>query len=137
MIDGRHLVRLQKGENIVESLTKYLTENNIRAGSISGIGAADYVSLRYYSVEEQKYYGKEFEGEFEIASMNGNVSLMDGKIWPHLHIVLGDTDYKCFGGHLEEARIGVTCEIFIEPLDAEIDRTVDEETGLKVWSLHG
>jgi len=135
LIDGKWLVRIERGEEIVESITKFLNEQNIRAGSISGIGAASKVTLRYYSMVDKQYHGKTFEGEFEIASMNGNVSVMNGKIWPHIHIVLGDIEYQCFGGHLESGIVGVTCEVVIDPLNAELVRFADDDTGLNLWDL--
>lgn len=134
-IEERYVLRIQRGEEIVGSITKLLHEQDIRAGTISGIGAASNVKLRYYSVEEQKYHSMSFEGAFEIATLTGNISVVDGKSWPHLHIVLTDTDYKAFGGHLESAVVGVTCEVILEPFEAEIDRTFDKETGLKLWKL--
>ena len=132
---SRHLLRIHRNEEIVQVITDFLKEKTIRSGSISGIGAASNVKLRYYSMEDQKYHGKEFTGEFEIASLTGNISVMDGEIWPHIHIVLGDTNYNCFGGHLESAIVGVTCEIIIDEMEEELLRTFDEETGLKLWCL--
>jgi uncharacterized protein len=134
-VGNSYLLRIARGEEIVESVTQFLKEKNIRSGSLSGIGAASDVTLRYYSLEDKKYHSKEFSGEFEIASLNGNISILDGEIWPHIHIVLSDTDYHCFGGHLEKAIVGVTCEIVISPLEGEVVRTFDKETGLKLWSL--
>lgn len=135
VIDNRHLIRINRGEEIVESLTNYIQANNITAGAISGIGAASQITLRYYSLEDKQYHSRDFTGEFEIASLSGNVSLLDEKPWPHLHIVLGDTNYQCFGGHLEAATVGVTCEVIIDTLPTTIERELDEETGLKLWKF--
>ena len=132
---GRILLRLERGEEIVEQITNFLQAEDIRAGSIVCLGAASHVKLRYYSMKDKQYHGGEFEGEFEIASLNGNISTMDSKIWPHIHIVLADTEYQCFGGHLESAIVGVTCEIVIDPIGEEVSREFDEETGLKLWNL--
>ena len=134
-IQNRHFIVLQRGEEIVDAITHYVQEKDLRSGSISAIGAADQVVLRYYDVATKKYESKTFEGQFEIASLLGNISLLDGKPWPHLHITLTDTDYRAFGGHLQSARVGVTCEIIIDATDTTIEREVDEETGLKVWKL--
>jgi len=129
------LLRIDREEEIVETITAFLKEQGIEAGSISGIGAADSVTLRYYSLETKEYYSKEFEGEFEIASLTGNVSVVDGQPWPHVHIVLAGTDYKAFGGHLHKATVGVTCEVIITPIEGTIERELDEAIGLKLWQL--
>lgn len=131
----RYFLVLVRGEEIVQSITDVLNEHNIHAGTIMGIGAASEVTLRYYDVETKEYYGKDFAGKFEIASLMGNISLLDGEPWPHLHIVLGATDYSTFGGHLASGTVGVTCEIVIDAAEQPIERVLDQDTGLKVWNL--
>lgn len=116
-------------------IQKYILERGISAGTIQGIGAVDRVVLQYYSLEKKEYFSKEFEGEYEIASLLGNISLMDGKPRAHLHIVIGDTEYRAFAGHLESAQVGITCEIVLDETSTEINRGLDPETGLKVWDL--
>ena len=73
--DSAHVLILETGEEIVEGLTKYLTENNITAGSISGIGAATDVILNFYNVETKEYEEKGFPEELEILSLVGNISI--------------------------------------------------------------
>jgi predicted DNA-binding protein with PD1-like motif len=36
------------------------------------------------------------------------------------------------GGHLNQARISVTCEMFIHILDGQVDREKDPETGINL-----
>lgn len=133
--ENRYFIVLKKGEEIIESVTQALKEHNIQSGTIMGIGAASDALFRYYDVDEKKYFSKEFEGKFEITSMTGNVSLLDGEPWPHIHAVFGDTDYSTFGGHLSRATVGVTCEIVIDANKRPIERALDAETGLNVWCL--
>ncbi len=134
-VGSRHFLVLKRGEEICEQINSYVRERNIRAGSISAIGAADIVTLRYYDVKKKEYFSKTFEGEFEITALLGNVSVMNGKPWAHLHITIGDTEYKAYAGHLHNARVGVTCEVIIDATETEITRVKDDETGLNVWDL--
>ena len=134
-VGSRHFLVLKRGEDIAVEIQKYILEQQITAGSISGIGATDQVVLQYYDMKKKDYFSKEFEGEYEIASLIGNISVINGKAFPHLHIVIGDTEYRAFGGHLQSARVSITCEIIIDATDTEIGRILDEETGLKVWNL--
>ncbi|OGJ68006.1 hypothetical protein A3B61_04875 [Candidatus Peribacteria bacterium RIFCSPLOWO2_01_FULL_53_10] len=134
-VASRHFLVLKRGEEICETINAYVREKNICAGSISGIGAANLVTLRFYDVKKKEYFSKTFEGEYEIATLLGNISLMDGKPWAHLHITIGDREYHAFAGHLHSARVGVTCEVIIDAANTEIGRVRDEEMGLKVWDL--
>ncbi|MBM3230765.1 DNA-binding protein [Candidatus Peregrinibacteria bacterium] len=134
-IDKRWFLRIERGEAIMASIADFLCRHAIRAGSISGIGAASEMTLRYYSMEDKRYHDKTWKGEFEIASLLGNVAVVDGKPAPHVHIVLGDTNFQAIAGHLHEAVVGVTCEIIIDPASKEIIRFADEETGLNLWDI--
>ncbi len=135
-VGSRHFLVLKRGEEICEQINAYLQAKTICAGSISAIGAADIVTLRYYDVQKKEYFSKTFEGEYEITALLGNVSIMNGKSWAHLHITIGDTEYKAYAGHLHSARVSVTCEVIIDATTTEITRVKDEVTGLNVWDLN-
>ena len=64
--------------------------------------------------------------------MNGDVSILDKKRMLHLHTVIGDINYKTYGGHLVDGDIGVTGEITIIPMLGKAVRKYNEETGLNL-----
>ncbi len=134
-VDSRFFLRIDRGEEIVGTLTAFLDAERIAGGAISGIGAVEKATLQYYDIAAKQYYSRDFAEAMEIVSLLGNVSLKDGKPWPHLHVILSDTNFQCFGGHLASAIVGVTCELIIDQSDVAIERSLDEETGLKLWSL--
>jgi len=127
-VNNTYIVRLEKGEEILSSLTKFCEDNKIYSGSISGIGGADEVTLKYYDLIQKKYLEKRFADgiNYEIIALNGNISRLDGKPFIHMHITLGDPQYKVFGGHLGSAKISITAEIYINVVDTVIDRKYDE-----------
>ena len=133
--DHRHLLRIDRGEKINETIIEYLQSKGITAGKISGIGAAADLTLGFYDVHTKEYYSKLFEGDYEITSLLGNVSIKDGGPWAHLHITISDKDCRAYGGHLESGTVAVTCEVIIEEVDAAIERAFDEKTGLQLWQL--
>lgn len=135
-IKNGYVVKLEKGEEIIESLTKFCRDNNIKAGFIAGIGAADNVVLKYYNKEKKEYLSKKFSGEsYEIISLSGNISLLGDKPFLHVHIALSQADYKVFGGHLGSADITVTGEIIITSCDSRIKRKLDNDFGLNLFDL--
>ena len=67
--------------------------------------------------------------DHEIASLAGNVTLMNGEVYLHLHATIGGQDNIAYSGHLNSAVISVTCEIFIDAYDGKVDREKNEETG--------
>ena len=88
--DDAYVVRLDCGEEIVESLTKICDREKITLATIEGIGAADHAVIGLYNVGEQVYHKTELNGPMEITALTGNVSTMDGKTYLHIHINLCD-----------------------------------------------
>ncbi len=127
-VENIFIVRLDVGEEILSSLTELCSQEKITAGTISGIGAANYADIGLYEVAKRKYHGTILEEEMEIASLNGNISRKDGKVYLHLHAAFANKQGQIFGGHLRSARISATAEIYIHTVPAKIERVFDEET---------
>ena len=50
--DGnKYILRLFKGEKLMETLNKFFADNDIKAGYIMGLGAVDFVELGHFSLE--------------------------------------------------------------------------------------
>ncbi|NQV17634.1 MAG: DNA-binding protein [Armatimonadetes bacterium] len=131
----RFVIRIDKEEKIVETLTKICVENNITLGIISGIGAVCGARIGMFKPKEKKYVTTELLGDYEITSLNGNISIMNGEVYLHLHINLADEKQKTFGGHLNEAVVSATCEVVIEKVEGSIEREYDNETGLNLLKI--
>lgn len=129
------LVRIEKGEDVVEKLFELVEKLQLKNGSISGIGASDNITVGLYSVEKQEYTKKNFTGEMEITSILGNISIMNDKPYLHMHITFADENLNVHGGHLNEAIISATCEIIISKIDEKVDRFKDSETGLNLYDI--
>lgn len=129
------IVRLDKGEEILESLTFLCRKNTIKLASVSGIGAVNKVSIGLFRQESQEYFTKEIIGDMEITGLTGNISQQDGAVYVHLHIVVTDISYQAFGGHLNAGWIGATSEIVIDIIDGEINRQFSKEVGLNLMKF--
>ncbi len=132
---SRYVVRLDKGDEIVSSLKQFCTENSIRLGSITGIGAANSITIGLFETASKQYHSKTLTGDFEITGLTGNISFMNNEVYLHLHITVSDSAYKTFGGHLTSAVISGTCELAIDTIDGTIERQFDEDTGLNIYNL--
>ena len=84
---------------------------------------------------QSEYQKKNIQEDLEILNVAGNIAMVDGEPFAHLHIILGDKNYNTIGGHLFSARISVTCEVFIRALDTVLKREFDEETQLKLLKI--
>jgi len=127
------IIKIVKGEKVVEQLKNFCKKEGIKNGWFSGIGAPDWAEIAHYSVVDKKYSSFVLEEPLEMISLIGNVFLGPEKeLIIHAHISVGRPDGEMRGGHLVEARIGGACEILFTPIQASLTKKFDEETGLKV-----
>lgn len=133
--ENHWIVRIDKGEEVVETLEQFCRDKGIRLGTISGIGAADKATIGLFKTRTKEYVRKEVVGDYEITNLTGNISRMNDEVYLHLHINLSDSDYHTFGGHLNSAVVSATCEVVIRVLDGEVDREFSEEIGLNLYKM--
>ena len=128
-------VRLDLGEDIIAQLKTLCEDEGIRLGRVEAIGATDRAVIGVYDLEKKEYYPEEINEFMEITSLNGNITVMDGKPYIHLHATLADQRHAVHGGHVVEMRVGATCEMFITVPEGEISRTKDEALGINLWTF--
>ncbi len=126
------LIRLDPGEEVVAGVAEVCEKENIRLGIVSGIGAVDRATVGLFNPTTKEYKSTTLEKPYEIGNLTGNISEMDGKIYLHLHATLADVDHNAFGGHLNEARVSATAEIWIDIVKGEIDRKFSDTIGLNL-----
>ena len=130
-----YMVRIDLGEDIVESLKKLCEDEHIRLGCVEAIGATDHGVIGVYDLVKKEYYPEKTDAFMEITSLNGNITTMDGKPYIHLHATLADQHHVIHGGHVLELRVGATCEMFVTVLDGEVNRQKDEGLGINLWTF--
>jgi hypothetical protein len=130
-----YFIRLQRGEEIIASLTSLAEKEKLQSGFLFGLGAVANPKLGYYDLKTKEYQSETFEGEFEIVNLTGNISQFEGKPLIHAHMTISDEDCRAFGGHLFSAQIHATGEITILDFSLAVSRKLDAEIGLKLLDL--
>lgn len=131
----RFVIRLMKGEEVVASLVEFAARHGIEAAALSGIGAVDSITLGYFDPEKRDYLREELPDSHELASMNGNLSLLEGKPTFHIHATLADRGHRARAGHLFSARVSVTVEVVLTRLPGRMERAWEQEIGLNLLQL--
>ncbi|MBI2136434.1 DNA-binding protein [Candidatus Woesearchaeota archaeon] len=129
---NRYFIMLENGEEIIESLTKFLAANKITSGFFTAIGAVEKVELGYFFQKKKQYRGKVIEQEMEVVSLNGNITSMDNKPYIHAHAVLSDENMQTYAGHLKFGIVGPTLEIILIAFNANVKKKFNEKVGLNV-----
>jgi predicted DNA-binding protein with PD1-like motif len=128
-------LRVDRGEEIVACVKTVCEKERIRFGSIAGIGAVGHAVVGLYRVAEKKYYSNTFDGEMEMTSLLGNATEKGGRAYLHFHANFAKADGSVVGGHLNEAVVSGTAEIFIRTAEGSIGRRTDPVTGLNIFDL--
>lgn len=124
-------VRLDLGQPLFTSLEQIASEYGWKSGFIWGLGALKNCELGFYHLHQKTYDRKMFKDEAELLALTGNLAMLDGKPFFHMHVVLGGADFKCFGGHLFSADVAVTCELFFSEQNIPAQRVQNDVIGLK------
>ena len=129
------VMRIDKGEEILTQLKAMALKENIQLASVRALGATNDFTVGVFKVDEKKYYANHFTGDFEIVSLTGTISTMNGEYYAHLHMSAGDEQGRVFGGHLNKAIISATCEMVVEVIDGRVERTHDADVGLNLFKF--
>ncbi|PKK40051.1 hypothetical protein ABB02_00556 [Clostridiaceae bacterium JG1575] len=129
------ILRLNKGEELLEQVTAFCTKEAIRLGTFTGLGALEEVEMGLFLHDEKTYQSKTWTGAMEIIALHGNITTKDGALYLHCHMGIGDEALTMHGGHLNRAIINPTCELFLTSYEGMVDRFFDAETGLNLLAL--
>jgi len=127
-IEGVFIFRIPEGKELVKEIEKFASENDIKCGGVMVIGALKNARIGYYDPKMKKYIEMDVDEQVELLSAIGNISLKEGKVFLHLHAVLGKRDFSVVGGHLIKGEVFVA-EVIIQKFSGKLERKLDS-TGL-------
>jgi hypothetical protein len=135
--DGRRTFVLvcDRGDDPVEALTAAAKRFDLRAASLTGIGAFAAVTLGFFDHARRDYRRRVIREQVEVLSLIGNVALDRGEPRVHAHIVVGRSDGAALDGHLLGGAVEPTLEITLVEAPAILRRRTDPATGLALIDL--
>ncbi|MGM0607049.1 MAG: PPC domain-containing DNA-binding protein [Candidatus Muiribacteriota bacterium] len=129
-INSGYILAFKAGERVIQKFDDFCRQNNIRGGIFNGIGAFDYLKLGHFNITTQRYMEKVYRESLEVISIKGNITEKEGEPFIHMHTTVSDSNFNVYGGHLIEAEVSVTLEVYIRVFEEKIIRKFDEKTGL-------
>ena len=127
------VVRIDKNEEITEQIRAVAEQEEIKLASVQALGAVDDFTVGVFDTRTKTYASNRFRGAYEIVSLTGTISTMDGAFYLHLHMSAGDGSGAVFGGHLNRANVSATCEMVIRVIPGQVDRAFSQEIGLNLF----
>ncbi len=134
-LTGRtYIFRIQKGKDLMEALTDFCHDNQIKCGIINGTGALENATLSSYDQAKKKYDKRVVAKPMEMVSLMGNVSIMDNRANVRADVVLVDAEGNMDGGQLTAGTKVFVAEVYIQELVGEPKvRKQDKVTKLNIW----
>ena len=134
MTNDVFIYKLEKNQDLLNSIKTIVEENKITSAMLYLIGAVKTATFGFY--KDGAYQPKIIDENLEILSCMGNISKKDDEIIVHAHVTFGNSEGKAFGGHLLEGSIiDPTGELFILQLKDELKRKFDPATKLSFLDL--
>ncbi len=139
-----HAIRLEPGEDVMQSLQKFCEEHHIGNGAIlTGVGSLRGCSF-FDPTEVPDRPGYYVYGDpielpcpIELISMNGIICTEpDGKPSLHIHAAFADENGKEYGGHFNVGNCVLsTVELVLAELDGlRMTRAMDPDRGVPVFT---
>ena len=109
-----HILRLDDGEDIIESILKSARDSRSTMLICAGLGMVTDFELGYF--EKGEYVSKSYPEPHELLSIQGVISGY-GEHRVHIHVSVADREHRMFGGHLLKGKVWMSNEIGILRLD--------------------
>ena len=131
----KYVLRLESGDDILQSIRQFATAKRLSAGLLEGIGSLSKVKLGHYDFQTRKYSYETFEDDLEILNLSGNIAIMNRQPLPHVHVTLGRRDFSVIGGHMDEGSSANMVEIGMWKLPGKLVKAKEDQIGLNVLQL--
>ncbi len=119
-----------KDDEFMAGLTEFAENNHFSASHFTAIGAFHEALFGWFDGEKKAYRKIPITDQVEVASLIGDIGLVNGKPAVHAHAVVGFPDGTTRGGHIISATVWPTLELFLTDEPATLVKEEDPETDL-------
>jgi predicted DNA-binding protein with PD1-like motif len=131
--DAFVLVRLEHGEDILESIKHTIKEERSTMVIVSGLGMISDFELGYF--DRGNYLKRSYVEPHELLALQGTIST-EGEPRIHIHATVANKEHDAFGGHLMSGKVWMSNEIGLVRLERLVSvRALDAEKGVGILHL--
>src|ERR1700730_6471847 len=125
-----YAVIFAKGDEAFSGLMEFAEKYHVTSGHFTAIGALSRATLGWFDLQKKMYRKIPINEQVEVLSMIGDFALYQGKPALHTHMVVGHRDGTAAGGHVFEAIVSPTLEVFVTADPIPLNKKANTETGL-------
>jgi uncharacterized protein len=112
---GEHVyaVIFSKDDEVLSGLTDFAKQYHAGDAYLTGIGSISNALTVWFDLDRKLYHPLPVHEQVEVLSVIGDIATFQGKPIVDTHVVLGKHDGTTTGGHLFEAHVNPTLEVFV------------------------
>jgi hypothetical protein len=127
-----YVIVLAKGDEVMSGLTDFARENKVTSASFTAIGAFSRATVAWFDDSRKEFKLNPINQQVELVSMIGNITLVNDKPAVHTHVSVASSDGTVRGGHLINAVVFPTLELFMTVYPEPLHKQPDEATELEL-----
>jgi predicted DNA-binding protein with PD1-like motif len=127
-----YAIILAKGDEVMSGLTDFARQNKVTSGSFTAIGAFSHATVAWFDDGRKEFKLIPIEQQVELVSMIGDIALVNDRPAVHTHVAVASSDGTVRGGHVINAFVFPTLELFMTVYPTPVHKESDEATGLKL-----
>jgi predicted DNA-binding protein with PD1-like motif len=125
----------ETGDEVIATVTEFAKQNSLKSAHLTAIGALCSATIAWFNPESSDYRHNPVNEQVEVASLIGNITYNKGEPFMHAHVVLGKQDGAAVGGHLVEAHVRPTLELFLTELPETLEREISAPGNLSLIQI--
>jgi hypothetical protein len=125
-----YVLVLSQGDQVQAAIVGFANDHHVVDAHFSAIGAVRDPEVAWFDESRKQYKAMSLHEQMEVVALSGDITLgVDGQPVVHTHLVLARSDGQGWGGHLIEATVSPTLELYVttfpEPLRKRLDPATD------------
>ena len=127
-----YAIILAKGDEVMSGLTDFARQNKVTSASFTAIGAFSRATVAWFDDGRKEFKLVPIEQQVELVSMIGDIALVNDQPAVHAHVAVASSDGTVRGGHVINAFVFPTLELFMTVYPTPLHKESDKATGLKL-----
>lgn len=128
----RYAIVFSKDDEVMSGLTDFAKKNKVMSASFTAIGAFSHATVAWFDDSRKEFKLIPINEQVELTSMLGDIALSGDQPVVHTHVSVASSDGTVRGGHLINAYVFPTLELFLTVYPTPLHKATDEATGLKL-----
>lgn len=125
-----YAVIFQAGDEPYAGLTEFAEKYHIKSAHFTAIGGFSDARLGWFDLQMKEFRVNPIDQQVEVASLIGDIALLDGKPQVHMHCVVALPNGTTRGGHILGAHVSPLLEVFVTADPTPLHKEHNPATGL-------